>query len=159
MNATSGAVIPTASVNVTQGTSYLVSTSAADGSWSSSNNWIAGVALSVNTTKTGYTNNLITEVPLSGKTIALNVSLMPTTVTNPGITIGGVVRDNVYSNPIPGATYHVANTTTGESYTCTTNIAGYCYVPSLTNLRYYQVWGSKTGYGNSTVTNVEAVGT
>ena len=84
--------------------------------------------------------------------------MLPNPATNSGVSIGGIVRDNVYSNLIPGASVVVRNTTSGEYQIKTTNIAGYYRADNLYSGRLYDVWSSKTGYGNSTVAQKLAVG-
>ena len=158
MNAETGAVLSGANINVTQSTSSSTSTSLTGGIWNSSNNWLSGTAISINTTASGYFQDVLSFTPLTAKTINLNISMLPNPATNSGVSIGGIVRDNVYSNPIPGASVVVRNTTSGEYQIKTTNIAGYYRADNLYSGRLYDVWSSKTGYGNSTVAQKLAVG-
>ena len=158
MNAETGAVLSGANINVTQSTSSSTSTSLTGGIWNSSNNWLSGTPIVLNTTLTGYTQDLLSLTALSAKSITLNISLIPSPATTVGTSIGGIVRDNVYSNPIPGASVVVRNTTSGEYQIKTTNIAGYYRADNLYSGRLYDVWSSKTGYGNSTVAQKLAVG-
>ena len=158
MNAETGAVLPGASINVSQLTSTLTSTSAADGSWNSSNSWLTGSTIYINTTKSGFTTDINSFVPISSKTISLNISLIPSPATYSGVSIGGIVRDNVYGSTIPAATVSVQNAGLSQYFTSLTNIAGYYRVDSLTNGTVYNVWSAKTGFGNSTVALVTAVG-
>jgi hypothetical protein len=143
MNAETGAVISGAHLNVSQGSSYLPTTSATDGNWSSSNNWYANFAMRINTTATGYTQDIRTFTALSAKSIAINISMMPDPPTSVGVTIGGIVRDDQYGNPITGATYHVG------AHTATTNIAGFARVGSLVHGTAYDVYSTKAGYADS----------
>jgi hypothetical protein len=143
MNAESGAVLSGAHLNVSQGSSYLPTTSAADGNWSSSNNWYANSAMRINTTATGYTQDIRTFTALSAKSIAINISLMPDPPTSVGVTIGGIVRDDQYGNPVTGATYHVG------AHTATTNIAGFARAGSLVHGTAYDVYSTKAGYADS----------
>lgn len=156
MNAETGATLPNANVNVTQGTLTATSQSLSTGAWNSSNNWLSGTPITLDTSLTGYTSDLLTIVPLTAKSVLLNISLIPDPATTVGTSIGGIVRDNVYSNPIPDALVTVQNGT--ESYTSTTNIAGFYRVDNLYSGRLYDVWSSKLGYGNSTVAKKLAVG-
>lgn len=158
MNAETGAVLSGANINVTQSTSSSTSTSLTGGIWNSSNNWLSGTPIVLNTTLTGYTQDLLSLTALSAKSITLNISLIPSPATTVGTSIGGIVRDNVYSNLIPGASVVVRNTTSGEYQIKTTNIAGYYRADNLYSGRLYDVWSSKTGYGNSTVAQKLAVG-
>lgn len=156
MNAETGATLSGANINITQGLTTATSTSLSDGTWNSSSNWLSGSAITVNTTLSGYTSDLLTILPLTAKSISLNISLIPDPATSVGTSVGGIVRDNVYSNPIPAATVTVRNGT--ESYTNITNIAGYYRVDNLYSGRLYDVWSSKTGYSNSTIAQKLAVG-
>ena len=80
-----------------------------------------------------------------------------------GIGIGGVAREPIYGVPISGATISVKNSTTSESYTETTNAAGWYLCDnghscSLVNTRLYAVQGSATGYNTSPVYSVVVSG-
>jgi hypothetical protein len=152
MNAESGAVISGANLNVSQGSSYLETISAADGNWSSTNNWLSNSAMRINTTAAGYVQDIRAFTALSAKAIAINISMMPDPPTSVGVTIGGIVRDDQFGNPITGATYHVG------SNTATTNIAGFARVGSLVHGTVYDVYSTKTGYSDSTHHSVTAVG-
>lgn len=158
MNAETGAVLPLAYINVTQGTATLVSLSMnPSGAWNSTNNWLSGSAFSIVTNKTGYTTDTLTFTPLTAKSIFLNISLMPDPATTVGTSIGGIVRDNVYGNPVVNATYHTKYLS--AEYTATTNIAGFARTDSLAVPNViYDVWSSKDGWGNSTVVQKLAVG-
>jgi hypothetical protein len=154
MSAENGTVLSGATINMTQGTSTLISTSGSGGVWNSSNNWLSGSAINITTNKTGYTTDILSVLPLSGRSIFLNISLLQTNPTYSGVSIGGVVRDNVYGNPVTSATYWVQN---GTAYSSTTNIAGFARVDNLPEATWYNVWSSKTGFGNSSVVPVLAV--
>jgi hypothetical protein len=158
MNATTGAVLQNAAVNVTQLLSTLTSPSLSDGSWNSSNNWLTGSPITMNTTLAGYVGDLYTFTPQNSKTIFRNISLQPVTLPAVGTSIGGIVRDNVYGNPIPYALVSVQNVSASDYNTATTNIAGFYQAGNLVSGRLYNVWSSKTGYGNSSVWQVVAVG-
>jgi hypothetical protein len=158
MNAETGSVLSGVNINVTQGTSTKTSTSLTGGLWNSSNNWLSGSPITLNTSLSGYTSDLLSITPPTAKSISLNISLIPSPATSTGVSIGGVVRDNVYSNPITGASVVVRNTTSGEYQTKTTNIAGFYRADNLYSGRLYDIWSSKTGYGNSTVVQKQAVG-
>ena len=156
MNEETGATISAANLNVTQGLQYQSVTSGYNGNWSSNNGWVSGSAITINTTASGFKQNIHTFTPLTSSAVALNISMAPTTSAYSGVSIGGVVTDSQYGNPIVGATYHVQNST---EYMATTNIAGFARVDGLVNGNLYSVWSSKTGYGNSSVTQIVAVGT
>ena len=157
MNAENGTVLSNAYVNITQGSSNKGQFSIAGGLWNSTNNWLSGTSINLTTNKTGYTSDIIVFTPLAGRSINLNISLVPSAPSYTGIAVGGVVRDNVYYNPVVGATYHVKNVT---EYTATTNIAGYARVDSLPNVNniLYDVWSTKSGFASSNVSQIVAVG-
>jgi len=154
MDAETGRILPNATLNVTQGTRYKVSTSSLTG-YNSSNNWLIGSEMRVTTNLAGYTSDVRSFTPLVGKTIALNISLLSTTPTYKGIAVGGVVRDSVYGNPVSAATYYVRNQS--AEYFNTTNIAGYAFVDHLSSNTLYDVWSTKVGYNNSAVEHKYAV--
>jgi hypothetical protein len=155
MNAESGAVLSDATVNVTQGTATKKSISGSYG-WNSTNNWLSGSQFNITTNKSGYTSDVRLFTPLTSKSIALNISLVPSPATTVGTSTGGVVLDNVYGNPVVGAIYWVQN---GTAYSSTTNIAGFARVDNLpVPNTWYNVWSSKTGFKNSSVVPVFSVG-
>jgi hypothetical protein len=159
MNAETGAILPGATILVSQPSKIYTSTSESTGFWNSSHKWIVGIPTHINTTIAGYTSDYLTITPLLSGTIKVNISLLPDSSTFTGVSIGGIVRDNQYGNPVPSATVIVRNSTYSESQTKTTNIAGYYHADNLYSGRWYDVWSSKTGYRNSTVALKQAVGT
>lgn len=156
MNAETGAVLSGASINVTQGTTSLVSNSLATGAWNSSNQWLVGSHMTINTSKSGYTSDTNAFTPLVARTIPLNISLIPFPASTTGTSIGGIVTDSTYHAPVPGATVTVVN---GTYNTAVANIAGYYRVNNRISGKLYSVWSSLNGYGNSTVAYKLAVGT
>jgi len=156
MNQENATVLSGATVTATQGSTSIAYTSASTGWGNTTQYWLTGTDISLLTTKSGYSNNTRTFKPLSAGNLPLNISLSPTTHTYTGVAIGGVVADGQYGNPITNATRHVKN---GTEYTCTTNIAGWCVVNNLVNGMVYDVWSSKSGFNNSIVHKVTAVGT
>jgi hypothetical protein len=155
LNAETALPISGASINVTQGTTYQLSSSLASGAWNSTGNFLTGTTIRVNATKTGYDPYYNSFIPQIAKTINLTIPMLPTSKTCTGVCVGGVVNESVYGNPIPGATYHVRN---GTELTATTNAAGYARVDSLTYGVLYDVWSTKVGYNTSLITNKLAVG-
>jgi len=159
MDAQAGTVLPNATVNVTQGSATEVETSNSNGSYTMSTGWLTGGALTAFTNKTGYTNDTRSFSPLAAGNIALNISLVSTSPTFSGAAIDGVVRDNQYGNPVTSATVNVYNTSTSESYSTTTNIAGFYIVNNLVANRLYNITSTKTGYSTvSQPAQVVAVG-
>jgi hypothetical protein len=154
MDAETGAIISDATINVTQGTATKNSISGSYG-WNSTNNWLSGSQFNITTNKTGYASDVKLFTPLTSKSIALNISLVPDPATRIGTSVGGLCLDNVYGNPIVSATRHVMN---GTEYQSTTNIAGFGRSDNLpVPNTWYDVWCSKTGYKNSSVVPVFAV--
>ena len=159
MNAQAGTVLSGASVNVTQGSATETETSSATGLYTINNGWLTGGLLTVNTTESGYTGDIRSFSPLAAGNIALNISLVSTSPTFSGAAIDGVVRDNQYGNPVTSATVNIYNTSTSESYSTTTNIAGFYIVNNLVGNRLYNITSTKTGYSSvSQPAQVVAVG-
>jgi hypothetical protein len=153
------AALQGASVNVTQGTSTLVSTSNASGYFSSSNNWLSGSQINVTTNLSGYATDYNLFTPLAADTIELNITLVADNRTYSGVAIGGVNKDTQYHSTIPGATvYERINGSSAAPAITTANAAAYYRFDNLVNGTVYDVWSSKAGYGNSTVEQVTAVG-
>ena len=88
-----------------------------------------------------------------------------------GLAILGVDRTGIlgiginvtggYGHPVSAASMVAQNTTYSEYYTTTTNsVGGYKFDQTtsamLTHNRLYNIWGSKTGFGNSSVYSVVA---
>lgn len=155
LNAETTLPISGVSVNVSQGTTSLISTTGANGIWNSSGSWLTGSVLSISATGVGYEDYANSFTPLVAKTIPITIPMMPIAKTCTGVCIGGLVNDTPYHNPVVGATYHVRN---GTELTATTNAAGYARVDSLTVGLLYDVWSTKVGYSNSTVHQLLAVG-
>jgi hypothetical protein len=162
VNDETGAVISGANVNITQNSIIRDSTTIADGNYSATGLY-SGAPTTLNVTKTGYTQYYASLIPMAAKSIHLNFTLVDSTPTYTGLGIGGVARDGIltgsaitfgYGRPIPDATVYLVNASNGESYTKTTNNAGYylcdegasCF---LTTKRPYDVWGEKLRYDNS----------
>jgi hypothetical protein len=147
--------ISTTNVSITQA-GYVSNTfSGPDGNYTSNASFITGYPMAFNITKAGYAQYTNTFTPLAGSSKSLNFTLLSLTPTFSGISIGGIVRDNVYGNPVDAATVVVQNGTTS---TTLTNRAGFYRVDSLVYGTLYDVWSSKTGFGNSTVAQKTARG-
>jgi len=158
MNAQTGLPLQNANVSVGQAGVNSSALTSSTGAYTIPQTYLTGSTLSTLTNLTGYTNDTESFIPLSAGNIYLNISLMPSPPTYSGVNIGGIVRDNQYGNVIPSATVSVYNTTTSESYSATTNIAGYYDVSGLTANRVYNVMSKATGYSNSSIAQVVAVG-
>lgn len=154
MNGETGLPI-SASLNISQGSTYQDVSASAGSGWASSNSWLTGSQISIRTTATGYDPDLRVFTPAIARTIPLNITMLPVDKAHVGVSVGGVVRDGVYGNPVVNATYYVRNNTI---YSSITNIAGYARVDNLEVGKLYDVWGSKLGYEDSQVWQVVGVG-
>ena len=163
-DAPSAALLSGALINITQAGTSTTHAITTDGTGTySATGYLTGSSISITGTKSGYTTYSYTFTPLSATEINLNIALEPTSPSISGIAIGGVARDKTYGQLIPSATISVKNTTTSESYTETTNAAGWYLCDnghscSLVNTRLYAVQGSATGYNNSPVYQVVVSG-
>lgn len=160
--AETNAVLSGVNVSMVQGSTVSNSVTIADGNYTATG-FLTGATLTINVTKSGYSQYLVTTVPMVARSISLNFTLNSTTPTVTGLGIGGVAREGTltgslitsgYGNPISGATITVKNTSNSEQYTKTTNMAGWyiCDEGSsciLTSKRPYDLWGSKLGFNNS----------
>jgi hypothetical protein len=160
-------IITDANITITQGlTAAEILSSGYDGNYSSSPVFSTGSSVFFNATKTGFKPYQYSFTPLAAKSVKnLNITLYPLDPLGEygGIGIGGVVRDATIGRPLPGATVYVYNTSTAESYTKTTNVAGgyICSIGDLCSLvpnQMYKINASKTGYNTSIDYNVLAFG-
>ena len=141
-------------VNVTQGLVNQAVLTSATGQYNLTQGWSVGAALTMVTNLTGYTNDAETFTPLAAGNINRNISLLSTSPSYSGTAVGGVVTDNQYYNPIPGATIYLANTTSSQQFSNSTNNAGYFYLNGLTHSYCYTESGKKAGYANLTLPTV-----
>jgi hypothetical protein len=146
MDAQIGSVLPNATVNVTQGTATETEISSATGAYTMNTGWLTGGSLTVFANKTGYGNDTRSFSPLAAGNIPLNITLPSNSITYAGAAIDGIIHDNQYGNPVSSATVNVYNTSTSESYSTTTNIAGFYIVNNLVGNRLYNITSTKTGY-------------
>lgn len=160
--AETNAVLSGANVSLSQGTTVVNQVTIADGNYSATG-FLTGATLTMNVTKSGYSQYFVTLTPMTARSITLNFTLNATPSAATGFAVGGVARTGTlvgtlitggYGEPISGATITVKNTTNGEQYTKLTNMAGWylCDEGSsclLSTKRPYDVWGSKLGYNNS----------
>lgn len=153
LNAETGSTLANATINVTQTGRYSQFVSLGDGAWNSSNSWLPNFPITITTNRTGYTIDNVSFTALASRSINLNISLMPFPPTMWNVTLAGIVREKPYYQPVESATVIVQNTSIGTC-TATTNIAGFYRCGTLVNGSWYDVWGSKTMYVNSTVSSV-----
>ena len=158
-DAETAAVISGATVNVTQGTTTDSLTSAADGNYSSTSAFSANQPTTIVASKTGYETYQHVFTPLYAGSIQINLTLMPTSPTYTGIALGGIARTPPYNRTINSATVYILNTTDGHSYTATTNAAGYYIQNNMAGAsHWFDVWGTKTGFSNSSIYQKLVVG-
>lgn len=151
-----------ANVSFSQGSIVSNSITPASGNYTASG-FLTGAILTINVTKSGYSQYYVTLTPMVAKSIPLNITLNSTTPTITGLGIGGVDRTGIltgtlitkgYGQPIEGATCYAKNTTNSQSCSTITNMAAwYKFDESngcvLTSKRPYDVWCQKAGYSNS----------
>jgi hypothetical protein len=159
-------ILAGANVSIVQGSTVVNQITPADGSYNATG-FLTGTNLTVNATKSGYFQYLVSYVPMSSGAKIVNITLNATSPTYTGIGIGGVVRTGTltgtvitggYGKPIGGATCFAKNTTNGEYCTNVTNMAAWYKFDEtngciLTSKRPYDLWCQKAGYtgGNYTV--------
>ena len=159
VNDETGAGISNATVLITQSSTNATYATAPNGSWVDTASWLAGTPVTIITTKTGYTSETRTFTPLVGGAIGINITLITSPPVYSGVAIPGIVNSSQYGNPISGATVHIkVNGTSTVLATNTSNNAGYYIFNSLVNGTVYDIWSSKTGFFNSTMRQITAVG-
>jgi hypothetical protein len=158
LNAETASPLTNANVTITQTGTSASALTGANGAYTISNGWLTGSTISMQTNLSGYTTDVNSFIPLGAGNLNITIPLLSTNATHTGVSIGGIVRDNQYGNPVPSATVNVYNTSTSESYNNVTNIAGYYLVNNLVGNRLYNVSSTKSGYSNSTIAQVVAVG-
>jgi hypothetical protein len=146
-----------ATVNITQGITVNTVTSGVDGNYTSTaTSFIANTPTTLAAAMTGYDSYTTTFTPLYGGAISINITLMPTTPTFSGVALGGIARTPPYNRTIDSATITITNA--NATYTVTTNSAGYYIKNNMRANEWWNIWGSKTGFGNSTTYNKLVVG-
>ncbi|MCK9591412.1 MAG: hypothetical protein M0Q91_05315 [Methanoregula sp.] len=156
MNAETGDVLQGVAVAITQPGINETLTTDTDGFYESTD-YMVGSVIWMNSSKASFRPFNATFTPLQAGNIAINISLVPDNPAISAIAIGGVAREPPYMRPIPSASVVVRNTTSGEYFTATTNIAGYYLKDSLTDNNWYDIWGSKEHFTNSTIYQKKAV--
>jgi len=151
-------VISGASVSILQGVTAVNSITPADGNYTASG-LSQGATISINVSATGYETYLHQFTPLRVGSLMLNFTLLPTSHTYTGIALGGVAREIPYNRTINNARVDIVNASDGHTYTATTNSVGYYIQNGMAGTsHWFDVWGSKTGFLNSTVYQKLVVG-
>jgi hypothetical protein len=107
--------------------------------------------------KSGYETYQTVFTPLYAGTIQVNLTLMPTSPTYTGIALGGIARTPPYNRTINSATITINKAGIGN-YLATTNSVGYYIQNSMPNGTIWDIWGSKTGFSNSSIYQKLVVG-
>jgi hypothetical protein len=149
--------IPLASVNITQGATTDTITAGFNGNYTTTSDFVTGASTTITAAKTGYETYSHTFTPYYAGVIQINLTLMPNNVTYTGIALGGIARTPPYNRTIDNALIAIRNGST--TFIATTNSAGYYIKNSiLPNNNWWDIWGSKTGYANSTIYQKLVVG-
>lgn len=139
-----------ATVNVTQGVIVNSVTSGAVGNYTTTVSTFTGdVPTTIEASAAGYDTYTHTFTPPHAGQIEVNITLMPSSPTHTGIALGGIVRTPPYNRTVDSATVTIQNGSYG-TYTVTTNGAGFYIRDSMPDAYWWDVWGSKTGFSNST---------
>jgi hypothetical protein len=155
MNAQNATVLSGVNINVTQAITMQDVTSGFDGNYTTNATFFSGGVITINATMSGYKQYVYSFTPLVSGTKFINISMEPLNPTYTGwSSIGGVIRDSQYGNPIAGANASGVN---GTTYTNVSNVAGWYQFDNIANETLYDVWSSRNGYGNSTVYHVLAI--
>lgn len=143
-----------ATINITQSSPDLsvLGTSGYDGNYTITG-FIQGSPITITATATGYVPYEYTFNPFSYGLKNVDITLVPVVTAHSGLGINGVIRDTVYGRPIGLSAVTISNATYGESYSDNANSVGYYQLDEddgavLTNLRWYDVVGSKLKYGS-----------
>lgn len=155
-----------ATVSYSQGSTVSTDTTDGNGTYSVTG-FITGLPVWANASGSGYQTQNYTFIPLYARTVDRNITLEKNAHTITDITLGGVARDGVldddtytitkgYGRPISDAICYISNSTAGENWTKTTNLAGFY---NGTNLQMipYDIFCTKIGYANSQVYQKELV--
>ena len=154
-----GAALSNATVNFTQESSTKSSLTTDAGYYSSDNDWLASTEINMTTSLAGYETDYNYFTPIASYDYEINITLLADNRTCSGICIDGVTRSGSTHTAIPSvAVYLIPNITQTGLQTDTSNSVGYYQFSSLTNATVYDIWSQKTGYKNSSVYQVTAVG-
>ena len=157
-DATTAGTIPNTTVTITQGVTTNGVVSGFDGNYTSTSNaFVANSPTTLVANKTGYETYQHVFTPLYAGSIQINLTLMPTNPTHTGIALGGIARSPPYNRTINSATVTINKTGIGN-YIATTNSVGYYIQNGMPNGTIWDIWGSKTGFSNSSIYQKLVVG-
>jgi hypothetical protein len=149
-------VIPNATVNVTQGITTDSSTTGVSGNYTTTSQFTANAPTTIFANMSGYENYTTTFTPLLAGSLEINLTLMPLSPTYSGIALGGIARTPPYNRTIESATITIQNGS--NTYTVTTNAAGYYINNEMSNGSVWDIWGAKSGFSNSSIYQKLVVG-
>jgi PKD repeat protein len=143
-----------ANVNVIQGSVNISAISNASGYYYATALALVPGALTTTTvTAAGYDSYQNVSTPTDYGVLRINHTLLANPMQefyyNP--VLGGIARTPPFNRTVDNTVVTIRNTTVNETYTATTNSAGYYLILYITPNYIYDVWGSKTGYANSTI--------
>jgi len=145
-------------VNVTQGLDSYLTTTVADGNYTATG-LSSGATVTINAGKSGYETYLHQFTPLRAGNLEINITLMPTNPAHSGIALGGIARSPPYNRTINNALVTIQNASAPYgNYTVLTNSVGYYIKDYMPNNYWWNIWGSKTGFSNSSIYQKLVVG-
>jgi hypothetical protein len=158
-DAETAAVLPGATVAVTQGPNTNNVVANAQGLYATTSSTLQiGVPTTIVATADGHETYQTVFTPAYSGELPINLTLMSLTPSNTGTALGGIVRQPPYNRTVDGVTVVIQNLTgyvSPYAYTVTTNSAGF-YIADEIQVGgvWYEVWGSKSSYVNSTIYNI-----
>lgn len=158
-DAQNATVLSGAMVNVTQGSTTDTNITGTDGFYTSRSSFTANAPTTIVASKSGYETYQTVFIPLSGGELKINLTLVPTFPRFNGTALGGVARVTPYNRTVNNVTILIQNSSApGGNITATTNAVGYYIVNYMPPNYLWDIWGSKSGFLNSTVVQKLVVG-
>lgn len=156
-----GTAISGATVTITQLLNTVSTTTDGSGHYSiaASSNFIANVVVNMTISKTGYTTDINNFVPLTVNTVVNRTLIESGKICSPPC-IYGLTTQYWTNSTVPQAEVYLRVNGTSTIQATTTSNAGAYYIfnSGIIPGTVYDVWDQKTGYGNSSVRSVMAVG-
>jgi hypothetical protein len=149
-NAQTGAVLPSVTVALSQGsTSYSVTSDGSTGAFNipSSIGISTGYTITEIVSKSGYYSEEFSFVPYVSQVVPQRLSLIPTTFNKyANGTISGIFRDQ-YGSSISTVSLTMTNTT-GGTLSTTSTTAGFYFFNNVPKMSTWNAVATKTGYAN-----------
>lgn len=157
-NAT-GTPIQSATVVITQLLNTNTLTTDSSGYYSTlSSNYLANIPVNITISKSGYETDYNSFIPIDSGT-AVNTTLLDSSRSCTPPCIDGITKTAWEHSAISGSSVYIIENVSRTGYqTNTSTISGYYRFSNLVDAMVYDVWSSKTGYSNSSVYQVTAVG-